>query len=253
MRPDHPDGRTARTLAAGIRALGGATHAAAWDGRHAGSSTHHELHGTNTRFSRIGKRGLHVGRAVSPGDGIGRRCGTTSPSRDPASFEQPWRGRLWMTRTDDIASTKYACHEGNYSMAGILRRAREPTRRSNRRKNLALRFFCGPLRRRPSRLSGENPIQRATGADAEPQHQRKISATSFIRQAGSTRPFRPAQPSPSGRTVSAKDGPEQQTVPSSPANGAAVVTASAARKDEQQQGPVDDHHRPAAEEPGPGA
>ena len=42
---------------------------------------------------------------------------------DPASFAQAWTGRLWMTRTDDRIY-EYACHEGNYSMIGILRGAR---------------------------------------------------------------------------------------------------------------------------------
>jgi hypothetical protein len=42
---------------------------------------------------------------------------------DPASFTTPWAGRLWMTRTDDRIY-EYACHEGNYSMEGILRGAR---------------------------------------------------------------------------------------------------------------------------------
>jgi hypothetical protein len=42
---------------------------------------------------------------------------------DPESFASPWSGRLWMTRTDDRIY-EYACHEGNYSMVGILRGAR---------------------------------------------------------------------------------------------------------------------------------
>jgi hypothetical protein len=42
---------------------------------------------------------------------------------DPASFAAPWAGRLWMTRTVDRIY-EYACHEGNYSMEGILRGAR---------------------------------------------------------------------------------------------------------------------------------
>jgi hypothetical protein len=42
---------------------------------------------------------------------------------DPQSFARPFTGRLWMTRTDDRIF-EYACHEGNYSMAGILRGAR---------------------------------------------------------------------------------------------------------------------------------
>jgi len=42
---------------------------------------------------------------------------------DPASFAQAWTARIWMTRTEDRIY-EYACHEGNYSMVGILRGAR---------------------------------------------------------------------------------------------------------------------------------
>jgi hypothetical protein len=42
---------------------------------------------------------------------------------DPASFAQPWSAVLPMSRTDDRIY-EYACHEGNYAMAGILRGAR---------------------------------------------------------------------------------------------------------------------------------
>ena len=42
---------------------------------------------------------------------------------DPASFARSWSGKLWMTRTDERIY-EYACHEGNYSMEGILRGAR---------------------------------------------------------------------------------------------------------------------------------
>jgi hypothetical protein len=48
---------------------------------------------------------------------------------DPASFAAPWAGRLWMTRTDDRIY-EYACHEGNYSMEGILRGARADDRKN---------------------------------------------------------------------------------------------------------------------------
>jgi hypothetical protein len=48
---------------------------------------------------------------------------------DPASFAAPWPGRLWMTRTADRI-LEYACHEGNYSMVGILRGARDDERRN---------------------------------------------------------------------------------------------------------------------------
>lgn len=42
---------------------------------------------------------------------------------DPAAFARPWSGRLWMRKTEDRIF-EYACHEGNYSMTGILRGAR---------------------------------------------------------------------------------------------------------------------------------
>ena len=42
---------------------------------------------------------------------------------DPASFAAPWSGRLFMMRTNDKIY-EYACHEGNYSMIGVLRGAR---------------------------------------------------------------------------------------------------------------------------------
>ena len=48
---------------------------------------------------------------------------------DPASFAQAWTGRIWMTRTEDRIY-EYACHEGNYSMVGILRGARAEERKN---------------------------------------------------------------------------------------------------------------------------
>ncbi len=42
---------------------------------------------------------------------------------DAATYTQPWSGRLWITRTT-APMYEYACHEGNYSMVGILRGAR---------------------------------------------------------------------------------------------------------------------------------
>jgi hypothetical protein len=47
---------------------------------------------------------------------------------DPASFAQAWTGRIWMTRTEERIY-EYACHEGNYSMVGILRGARAEERK----------------------------------------------------------------------------------------------------------------------------
>ena len=48
---------------------------------------------------------------------------------DPASFAQAWTGRIWMTRTEERIY-EYACHEGNYSMVGILRGARAEERKN---------------------------------------------------------------------------------------------------------------------------
>src|SRR4051812_13711165 len=42
---------------------------------------------------------------------------------DPASFVRPWSAQSEMRRTD-ARMFEYACHEGNYSMAGALRGAR---------------------------------------------------------------------------------------------------------------------------------
>ena len=42
---------------------------------------------------------------------------------DPATYTQPWSGALQMTRTEHRIY-EYACHEGNYSMVGMLRGAR---------------------------------------------------------------------------------------------------------------------------------
>ncbi len=42
---------------------------------------------------------------------------------DPAVFTRPWSGELTMRRTTNRVY-EYACHEGNYSMAGTLRGAR---------------------------------------------------------------------------------------------------------------------------------
>ena len=47
---------------------------------------------------------------------------------DSASFTARWAGRIWMTRTADRIF-EYACHEGNYSMVGILRGARAMERK----------------------------------------------------------------------------------------------------------------------------
>ncbi len=48
---------------------------------------------------------------------------------DPKTFTQPWTAARPMRRqTDAISVFEYACHEGNYAMAGILRGARTEER-----------------------------------------------------------------------------------------------------------------------------
>jgi hypothetical protein len=48
---------------------------------------------------------------------------------DPKTFTQPWTAARPMRRqTDGISVFEYACHEGNYAMAGILRGARTEER-----------------------------------------------------------------------------------------------------------------------------
>jgi hypothetical protein len=47
---------------------------------------------------------------------------------DPESFTAPWTAVLPMTKSDDRIY-EYACHEGNYAMAGILRGARAGEKR----------------------------------------------------------------------------------------------------------------------------
>jgi hypothetical protein len=39
---------------------------------------------------------------------------------DPTAFSQPWAGELTMARSNGNIY-EYACHEGNYSLANILR------------------------------------------------------------------------------------------------------------------------------------
>jgi hypothetical protein len=73
-----------------------------------------------TRFQGSGT-GLHVVERFTRTDANTLQYEFTV--EDPASFAQAWTGRLWMTRTDDRIY-EYACHEGNYSMTGILRGAR---------------------------------------------------------------------------------------------------------------------------------
>ena len=73
-----------------------------------------------TRFSGSGT-GLHVVERFTRTDATTLRYDFTV--EDPASFARAFTGRVWMSRTNDRIY-EYACHEGNYSMVGILRGAR---------------------------------------------------------------------------------------------------------------------------------
>jgi hypothetical protein len=45
--------------------------------------------------------------------------------QDPTTFEKPWTAVIPITRLSDGTQIyEYACHEGNYSMTGILGGAR---------------------------------------------------------------------------------------------------------------------------------
>ncbi len=46
---------------------------------------------------------------------------------DPAAFTRPWKGELTLTRSNGNIY-EYACHEGNYSLEGMLRGARASER-----------------------------------------------------------------------------------------------------------------------------
>ena len=48
---------------------------------------------------------------------------------DPATWERPWTARVELQRTDEPLY-EYACHEGNYSMEGILAGARADERKA---------------------------------------------------------------------------------------------------------------------------
>jgi hypothetical protein len=68
---------------------------------------------------------LHVIERFTPESGSTIRYDFTV--EDAATYVKPWSGRLWITRTTG-AIYEYACHEGNYAMAGMLRGARAEER-----------------------------------------------------------------------------------------------------------------------------
>ena len=73
-----------------------------------------------TRWRQSGE-GLYVVDRLTPESGSRIRDDFTVD--DASAYTQAWSGRLWITRTTG-AIYEYACHEGNYSLAGILRGAR---------------------------------------------------------------------------------------------------------------------------------
>jgi len=78
-----------------------------------------------TRWRQSGE-GLHVVERFTPESGARIRYDFTV--EDAATYTKPWSGRLWITRTTGPIY-EYACHEGNYAMAGILRGARAEERK----------------------------------------------------------------------------------------------------------------------------
>jgi hypothetical protein len=52
---------------------------------------------------------------------------------DPATWTQPWTGRIPLAKTDDQIY-EYACHEANYGMEGILKGTRVEEREAETRK-----------------------------------------------------------------------------------------------------------------------
>ena len=52
---------------------------------------------------------------------------------DPESFTKPWTARVPMTKTEDQIF-EYACHEGNYGLAGSLSGARAEEKAADAKK-----------------------------------------------------------------------------------------------------------------------
>jgi hypothetical protein len=77
-----------------------------------------------TRWRQSGER-LHIVERFTPESSAQIRYDFSV--EDPSAYTQIWSGRLWITRTKG-AMYEYACHEGNYSLAGILRGARADER-----------------------------------------------------------------------------------------------------------------------------
>ena len=156
-----------------------------------------------TRWRQSGE-GLHVVERLTPESGSRIRDDFTV--EDASAYTQAWSGRLWITRTTG-AIYEYACHEGNYSLAGICA-ARGPRKATaERAEHAAQGFSAGPAISAVASYP-ENPTQRPPAPT--PNHSiSDTSATSFI-TAGDTRPspacvtFR--------RTVSAKMVPSSRQI-----------------------------------------
>jgi hypothetical protein len=82
-----------------------------------------------TRFRQSGES-LHVVERFTPESRETIRYDFTVD--DPATYTRPWSGRLWIRRAA-APMYEYACHEGNYSMVGILRAARADERNRGER------------------------------------------------------------------------------------------------------------------------
>jgi hypothetical protein len=81
-----------------------------------------------TRFRQSGE-GLHVVERLTRESAASIRYDFTV--EDAATYTHAWSGSLWLSRTSS-AIYEYACHEGNYSMVGLLRGARANDSGTNR-------------------------------------------------------------------------------------------------------------------------
>lgn len=87
-----------------------------------------------TNFHRLHSGGMI---ALSEAAVVTERFTRVSPQQilyeytvnDPANYSQSWRGEMSLDATKDRVF-EYACHEGNYSLPGVLAGAREEEKRS---------------------------------------------------------------------------------------------------------------------------
>ena len=66
---------------------------------------------------------------TEPVEAYAAEIGPYLPVDDPAIYTRPWTAQLTMTRSSNLIY-EYACHEGNYSMGGILAGARSQEKRT---------------------------------------------------------------------------------------------------------------------------